>query len=170
VPNRCTQARWELQALTTIFGYKHLPDTREPTKRQPRLRVVTEKSTHSLTVFKINSGRRASQALPLPSHVDRKGVAGIGVNRKRTTTALQRVVALSSVFLRLNSREPAAKVRELTGQSETEHGRRQTSYDLKKRRSRRLLERVGESWPYAATELGPPLKSGSYFETLKLPP
>ena len=51
-----TRARLDLKTVTTIFGYKHRPNTRERTKREPRLRVVTEKPTYDLTVFKIHCG------------------------------------------------------------------------------------------------------------------
>jgi hypothetical protein len=37
-------------------GYKHRPNTRERTKREPRLRVAVEKPTYDLTVFKIHCG------------------------------------------------------------------------------------------------------------------
>lgn len=42
--------------MTTIFGYKHRPNTRERTHREPRLRVVTERPAYDLTVFKIHCG------------------------------------------------------------------------------------------------------------------
>jgi hypothetical protein len=51
-----TRARLDLKTVTTIFGYKHRPNTRERTKREPRLRVAVEKPTYDLTVFKIHCG------------------------------------------------------------------------------------------------------------------
>ena len=51
-----TRARLDLKTVTTIFGYKHRPKTQERTEREPRLRVVTEKPTYDLTVFKIHCG------------------------------------------------------------------------------------------------------------------
>ena len=71
------------------------------------------------------------EPLPLPSQVGRSRVAGIDVNRPGMVAVLQAVVALSSIPAGLRSRELAAKIRELTGQSEAEYGPRQASYDLK---------------------------------------
>jgi hypothetical protein len=51
-----TRAALDLKTVTTIFGYKHRPNTRERTHREPRLRVVTERPTYDLTVFKIHCG------------------------------------------------------------------------------------------------------------------
>ena len=207
----------DLKTVTTIFGYKHRPNTRERTKREPRLRVVTEKPTYDLTVFKIHCGSLTLkmytkgarvlrievivhnirdqqhwhrslpalpeiaghlkdilerflavvqcvdaatlddgrlESLPLPSQVGRSRVAGIDVNRPRMVAVLQAVVALSSIPAGLRSRELAAKIRELTGQSEAEYGPRQASYDLKKLRGKGLVERVEKSRRYAATEPG----------------
>ena len=94
------------------------------------------------------------ESLPLPSQVGRSRVAGIDVNRPRMVAVLQAVVALSSIPAGLRSRELAAKIRELTGQSEAEYGPRQASYDLKKLRGKGLVERVEKSRRYAATEPG----------------
>ena len=92
--------------------------------------------------------------MPLPSQVGRSRVAGIDVNRPRMVAVLQAVVALSSIPAGLRSRELAAKIRELTGQSEAEYGPRQASYDLKKLRGKGFVERVEKSRRYAATEPG----------------
>ncbi len=94
------------------------------------------------------------ESLPLPSQVGRSRVAGIDVNRPRMVAVLQAVVALSSIPAGLSSREIAAKIRQLTGQSEAEYGPRQASYDLKKLRGKGLVERVEKSRRYAATEPG----------------
>ena len=72
------------------------------------------------------------ESLPLPSQVGRSRVAGIDVNRPRTVAVLQAVLALSTIPGGLSSREVAAKVRELTSQSDAKYGPRQASYDLKK--------------------------------------
>jgi hypothetical protein len=212
-----TRARLDLKTVTTIFGYKHRPNTRERTKREPRLRVVTEKPTYDLTVFKIHCGSLTLkmytkgarvlrtevivhnirdqqhwhrslpalpevaghlkdilerfltvvrcvdaatldggrlESLPLPSQVGRSRVAGIDVNRPRTVAVLQAVLALSTIPRGLSSREVAAKVRELTRQSDAEYGPRQASYDLKKLRAKGLVERVAKSRRYAPTEPG----------------
>jgi DNA-binding transcriptional ArsR family regulator len=212
-----TRTRLDLKTVTTIFGYKHRPNTRERTKRHPRLQVVVERPTYDLTVFKIHCGsltlkmytkggrvwrteviahnlrdqahwHRSLPALPevaghmkeildrflavarcvdvatlddgtlerlpLPSQVGRSRVAGIDVNRPRMTAVLHAVVAMSSRPVGLISRELAAKVRELTGQGEAEYGPRQASYDLKKLRAKGLVERIGKSRRYAATEQG----------------
>jgi DNA-binding transcriptional ArsR family regulator len=94
------------------------------------------------------------EGLPLPSQVGRSRVAGIDVNRPRMVAVLQAVVALSTIPSGLSSQELAAKVRELGGQSEGEYSPRQASYDLKKLRAKGLVERVGKSRRYAATEPG----------------
>ena len=94
------------------------------------------------------------ESLPLPSQVGRSRVSGIDVNRPRMVAVLKAVVALSSRTGGLTSGELAAKVRELTGQSEAEYGPRQASYDLKKLRGKALVERVLKSRRYAATESG----------------
>ena len=51
-----TRAQLDLKTVLTIFGYKHRPNTRERTGREPRLQVVTERPTYDLTVFKIHCG------------------------------------------------------------------------------------------------------------------
>jgi DNA-binding transcriptional ArsR family regulator len=94
------------------------------------------------------------ESLPLPSQVGRSRVSGIDVNRPRMVAVLKAVVALSSRPGGLTSGELAAKVRELTGQSEAEYGPRQASYDLKKLRGKGLVERAAKSRRYAATEPG----------------
>jgi hypothetical protein len=96
----------------------------------------------------------AWEALPLPSQVGRSRVAGIDVNRPRMVAVLRAVVALSSRPGGLSSRELAANVREQTGRSEAEYGPRHASYDVKKLRSKGLVERVAKSRRYAATEPG----------------
>ncbi len=212
-----TRAALDIKTITTIFGYKHRPNTRERTHREPRLRVVTEKPEYDLTVFKIHCGsltlkmytkgarvlrievivhnvrdqqrwhRSLSalpeiaghlkdilerflavvrcvdaatlddgtlEALPMASQVGRSRVAGIDVNRPRMVAVLQAVVALSSLPSGLSSRELAAKVRQFTGQSEADYGPRQASYDLRKLRGKRLVERLGKSRRYQGTEPG----------------
>ena len=212
-----TKARLDLKTVTTIFGYKHRPNTRERTKREPRLRVVTEKPTYDLTVFKIHCGsltlkmytkggcvlrtevivhnirdqqhwhrspsalpevaghlkdilerflavvrcvdtttldNGALESLPLPSQVGRSRTAGIDVNQPRMAAVMQAVIALSSHPGGLSSHDVAAKVRELTGQSEAEYGARQASYDLKILRAKALVQRVAKSRRYEATEPG----------------
>ena len=67
---------------------------------------------------------------------------------------LQAVVALSSIPNGLCTHELAARVRELTGQSEAEYASRQASYDLKKLRGKGLVERMLKSRRYAATGTG----------------
>jgi hypothetical protein len=94
------------------------------------------------------------EALPVPSPVGRSRGAGIDVNRPRMVAVWQAVVALSRRPGGLISRDLAAQVRERTGQSEAEYGPRQASYDLKKLRCKGLVERVGKSRRYAATEPG----------------
>jgi DNA-binding transcriptional ArsR family regulator len=212
-----TRASLDLKTVITIFGYKHRPNTRERTHREPRLQVVIEKPTYDLTVFKIHCGSLTLkmytkgarllrievivhnlrdqqqwhrslpalpeiarhlrdilqrflavvrcvdaatledgtlETLPLPAQVGRSRVAGIDVNRPRMIAVLQAVVALSTIPRGLSSQELAAKVRELRGQSEAEYSPRQASYDLKKLRVKGLVERVGKSRRYAATEAG----------------
>jgi hypothetical protein len=211
------RAQLDIKTVTTIFGYKHRPNTRERTQRVPDLRVVTEKPTYDLTVFKIHCGSLTLkmytkgarvlrievivhnlrdqqhwhrslpalpevaehlreilgrflavvrcvdaatlddgtlETLPLPSQVGRSRVAGIDVNRPRMIAVLKAVVALSSHPGGFSSGALAAKVRELTGWSEAEYGPRQAAYDLKKLRGKGLVERVGNSRRYQATEPG----------------
>jgi hypothetical protein len=93
-------------------------------------------------------------ALPFPAQVGQSRVTGIDMNRPRMVAVLKAVVALSSRPGGLISRDLAAKVRELAGQSEAEYGPRQASYDLKKLCGKGLVGRVGKSRRYAATELG----------------
>ena len=76
------------------------------------------------------------------------------MNRPRTVAVLQAVLALSTIPAGLSSREVAAKIRGLTGQSEAKYGPRQASYDLKKLRGKGLVKRVEKSRRYAATEPG----------------
>ena len=76
------------------------------------------------------------------------------MNRPRTVAVLQAVLALSPIPRRLSSWEVAAKVRELTSQNDAEYGPRPAFYDLKKRRAKGLVERVGKSRRDAATEPG----------------
>src|SRR5262249_6186088 len=94
------------------------------------------------------------ESLPMPSQVGRSRVAGIDVNRPRMVAVLQAVVALSSIPRGLSTTELAAKVRELTRQSDAEYGLRQASYDLKKLRAKGFVERLEKSRRYAATEPG----------------
>ncbi|MGE5295184.1 MAG: hypothetical protein ACM3VT_10185, partial [Solirubrobacterales bacterium] len=142
VHNVRDQQRWHrsLSALPEIAG--HLKDILE--RFLAVVRCVDAATLDDGTL----------EALPMASQVGRSRLAGIDLNRPRMVAVLQAVVALSSLPSGLSSRELAAKVRQLTGQSEADYGPRQASYDLRKLRGKRLVERVGKSRRYQGTEPG----------------
>jgi hypothetical protein len=142
VHNIRDQQRWHrsLSALPEVAG--HLKDMLK--RFLTVVRCVDATTLHN----------GALESLPLPSQAGRSRTAGIDVNRPRMVAAMQAVIALSSRPGGLSSRDLAAKVRELTGQSEAEYGPRQASYDLKKLRAKAFVQRVAKSRRYEATEPG----------------
>ncbi|MGB7982725.1 MAG: hypothetical protein WCF36_18240 [Candidatus Nanopelagicales bacterium] len=90
--------------------------------------------------------------LPTPSQVGATRIGGIDINRPRIRAALAGVLALAVAPDGFTVADLAAKVRALTGQSQTEYTVRQAAYDLRKLRGKHLVDKPGRSHRYHVPE------------------
>jgi hypothetical protein len=88
--------------------------------------------------------------LPLPSQVGTTRVGGVDLNKPRIRAALQAVLALAAAPGGFTVAQLAAKVQQLTGQTEADYSTRQAAYDLKKLRGKHLIVKPGRSRRYHA--------------------
>ena len=86
--------------------------------------------------------------LPLPTQVGRTKVGGIDFNQPRMRRVAEAVLALSTSPEGFTASALAAKVREMSGQAETDYGPRRAAYDLKKLRGKGMVRKIGTSRRY----------------------
>lgn len=91
--------------------------------------------------------------LPLPSQVGSTRVGGIDLNKSRMRSALAAVLTLSLSPKGFIVSEFASKVQSITGQSDSQYGKRRAAYDLKKLRGKKLLEISGRRYKGTAEGL-----------------
>jgi hypothetical protein len=77
-----------------------------------------------------------------------KSVAGIDINCERMRVVVEAVIALATKPHGFRAYELAAKVREIGGTGLKRYTSRQASYDLKKLRAKRVVERIPNSLRY----------------------
>jgi hypothetical protein len=92
--------------------------------------------------------------LPTPSQVGPSRVAGVNMHQPRMVAVMQAVVALAVQPEGFTSSDVASKVRQLQGWPEEHYQSRHASYDLRKLRGKRLLDRRGKSRRYQAPAEG----------------
>jgi hypothetical protein len=80
--------------------------------------------------------------LPSAGMVGQTRVGGVDVNRPRMRTAMEAAIALSPKPDGFTVADHAAKVRELIGYQAAQYTARQSAYDLKKLRGKRLVEKT----------------------------
>jgi len=104
----------------------------------------------SVDISFIDSGKL--ETWPLPSKVGSVRVGGLDVNKPRMRAVMDAVVALSINPYGFT----ASDLSELVGKilKTTDYHSRQASYDLKKFRAKNLVQKIGESHRYEATENG----------------
>jgi hypothetical protein len=90
-------------------------------------------------------------ALPLPSRIGRTRVGGIDLNKPRIRAALAAVLALTAAPGGFTVADLAAKVQQMTGQTQTGYTIRQAAYDLRKLRGKHLIVKPGRSRRYQVT-------------------
>jgi hypothetical protein len=88
--------------------------------------------------------------LPLGSQIGSTRVGGVDLNQPRTRAALQAVLALGPAPGGFTVAQLAAKVQQMTGQSDRAYTTRQAAYDLKKLRGKHLVVKPGRSRRYHA--------------------
>jgi hypothetical protein len=93
-------------------------------------------------------------ALPKPSQVGGRRVAGIQLSNKRLGTLVESVLALATQPNGFTSGELAAQMRQRLQCDEQRYQSRQAAYDLKKLRGKGLVEKVGKSRRYLAPAAG----------------
>jgi hypothetical protein len=92
--------------------------------------------------------------LPTPSQVGPSRVAGVNMHQPRMVAVMQAVVALAVQPEGFTSSDVASKVRQLQGWPEEHYQSRHASYDLRKLRGKKLLDRRGKSRHYQASAEG----------------
>lgn len=92
--------------------------------------------------------------LPLPSRVGKTRIGGVDPNQVRMRTVLAAVLALVPSPKGFCVAELAAKVQEISGQTEADYGARRAAYDLKKLRGKNLIAKLGSSHHYEARPEG----------------
>ena len=92
--------------------------------------------------------------LPTPSQVGPSRVAGVNMHQPRMVAVMQAVVALAVQPEGFTSSDVASKVRQLQGWPEEHYQSSHASYDLRKLRGKRLLDRRGKSRRYQAPAEG----------------
>jgi hypothetical protein len=92
--------------------------------------------------------------LPLPSQIGHSRVAGVNIHQPRMVAVMQAVVALAVQPEGFTSGDVASKVRELQAWPAERYQPRHASYDLRKLRGKKLLDRRGKSRRYQASAEG----------------
>jgi len=90
------------------------------------------------------------EQLPLGSQVGTTRVGGVDLNKPRIRTALAAVLALAPAPGGFTVAQLAAKVQQMTGQTDRDYTTRQAAYDLKKLRGKHLVVKPGRSRRYHA--------------------
>jgi hypothetical protein len=86
--------------------------------------------------------------LPTPSQIGATRVGGVDLNKPRIRAALAAVLALAIAPDGFTVADLTAKVRTMTGQTDTDYTIRQAAYDLRKLRGKRLVDKPGRSRRY----------------------
>lgn len=86
--------------------------------------------------------------LPQPCQLGAVRVGGIDLNKPRLRRALAAVLALAAAPAGFTVADFAAKVRDMTGQTDADYTTRQAAYDLRKIRAKGLLDKPGRSRRY----------------------
>jgi len=90
------------------------------------------------------------EQLPLGSQVGTTRVGGVDLNKPRIRTTLAAVLALAPAPGGFTVAQLAAKVQQMTGQTDRDYTTRQAAYDLKKLRGKHLVVKPGRSRRYHA--------------------
>lgn len=88
------------------------------------------------------------EQLPLPSQVGTTRIGGIDLNQPRIRAALAAVLALAPTPGGFTVAQLAAKVQQMTGQTDRDYTTRQAAYDLKKLRGKHLVVKAATSRRY----------------------
>jgi len=88
------------------------------------------------------------ETLPTSSQVGQVRVGGIDLNQPRMRAVLEAVISFTTAPNGFRASDIAAKVREITGYSETHYPSRKAAYDLKKLRGKNIIRKVGKSRRY----------------------
>ena len=95
----------------------------------------------------------AWERLPTASRVGKTKVGGVDFNRPRIRAAAHAVIALATSPKGFTASQLAQKVVTLSSRR-LHYGPRHAAYDLKKRRGKKLVERIGSSHRYQPTRPG----------------
>lgn len=96
----------------------------------------------------------ALDELHQPSRIGENRVAGVDINQPRIRGVLAAVISLAPKPGGFSVADVAAKVRAMTGCSDTQYATRHASYDLKKLRYKKIIEKVGKSRRYITVAAG----------------
>lgn len=94
------------------------------------------------------------ERLPQPCQVGQTRVGGMDINKQRMRWHMQAVLALAVPLSGFTASALVQKFRDLAGPGGSVYGPRQAAYDLKKLRSKGLVDRVGNSRRYTVTPMG----------------
>jgi hypothetical protein len=94
------------------------------------------------------------ERLPLASRVGKSMVGGIDLNKPRLRHVAEAVIALSASADGFTASALAARVRALGNQSPSDYSPRHAAYDLKKRRGKQIVHRIGSTCRYAPIPSG----------------
>lgn len=92
--------------------------------------------------------------LPTPTQLGQAAVAGIHLDQPRMRAVLQAVLALTPAPDGFLASQLAAQVRDILGPAAAHYQARHAAYDLKKLRTKHLVQKLGTSHKYAATTSG----------------
>ena len=88
------------------------------------------------------------------SRIGEHRVAGVDINQSRIRSVLAAVISLAPKPGGFAVADVAAKVREMTGCSDSQYTTRQAAYDLQKLRCKQIIEKAGKSRRYIAVAKG----------------
>jgi len=89
-----------------------------------------------------------------PAHVGQTKVGGIDLNKPRMRRVANAVLALSSSPTGFMASDLARKVRDMSGESDSDYGARRAAYDLKKLRAKGMVQKIGSSRRYEPLQEG----------------
>ncbi|HET6181712.1 MAG TPA: hypothetical protein VFE61_32640 [Candidatus Sulfotelmatobacter sp.] len=89
-----------------------------------------------------------------PARVGQTKVGGIDPNKPRMRRVANAVLALSSSPTGFMASDLAQKVRDMSGESDSDYGARRAAYDLKKLRAKGMVQKIGSSRRYEPLQEG----------------
>ncbi len=131
-----------------------------------RLRAMLDRflqAVHCIDVSCISNEQLA--AWPTPTQLGRTRIGGLDLNKARTRSVMQAILALAAAPHGFSLADLAQQVQRISDQSHSDYTVRQAAYDLKKFRAKELIARITHSRRYTVPPVA--LKAMTAFLVLR---